>query len=290
MDISQVASLEKLSLKNEKDINEKWIQEYIANDPSVLGLGDLILRDKERVQPSGGRLDLLFQEQETSRRYEVEIQLGKTDESHIIRTVEYWDIERKRYPQYEHCAVIIAEEITSRFLNVIHLFNGHIPLIAIQMNAYKIEGKLAIIFTKVIDELKLGTEEDDEIIVAADRNFWEIKSSKESVVLAEDIVNLVKEIEPSFSIKYNKPYIGLLKSGIAFNFIRMIAKRNFVRLEIKLEKNDQIDQVIEDNELEALEYNVRSNRYKIRITKNDLIKKREIIKELLQKSYDYFND
>jgi hypothetical protein len=290
MEINQVASMIKLSLKNEKDLNEKWIQEYIANDPSVLGLGDLFLRDKERVQPSGGRLDLLFQDQETSRRYEVEIQLGKTDESHIIRTVEYWDIERKRYPQYEHCAVIIAEEITSRFLNVIHLFNGHIPLIAIQMNAYKIDGKLAIIFTKVIDELKLGTEEDDPIIVAADRNYWEVKSSKESVLLAEDIVNLVKEIEPSFAIKYNKPYIGLMKSGIAFNFILMIAKKNFVRLEIKLEKNDQIDQIIEDNELEALEYSVRSNRYKIRITKNDLINKREIIKGLLQKSYDYFND
>ena len=25
--------------------------------------------------------------------YEKEIQLGATDESHIIRTVEYWDIE-----------------------------------------------------------------------------------------------------------------------------------------------------------------------------------------------------
>jgi len=44
--------------------------------------------------------------------YEIEIQLGSTDESHIIRTIEYWDIERKRYPQYDHTAVIIAEDIT----------------------------------------------------------------------------------------------------------------------------------------------------------------------------------
>ena len=26
----------------------------------------------------------------------------------------YWDIEKKRYPQYDHCAVIIAEDITDR--------------------------------------------------------------------------------------------------------------------------------------------------------------------------------
>ena len=49
-------------------------------------------------------------------RYKVEIRLGKTDECHIFRTIEYWDLERKRYPQYDHVAVFIAEDITSRFL------------------------------------------------------------------------------------------------------------------------------------------------------------------------------
>jgi len=32
-------------------------------------------------------------------RYHVELQLGATDESHIIRTIEYWDTERRRWPQ-----------------------------------------------------------------------------------------------------------------------------------------------------------------------------------------------
>jgi len=54
-------------------------------------LGDLIVKDKERIQPGAGRLDLLLQDPDTNLRYEVEIQLGKTDESHIIRTIEYWD-------------------------------------------------------------------------------------------------------------------------------------------------------------------------------------------------------
>jgi hypothetical protein len=56
-----------------------------------LDLGELVLRDKERIQPRAGRLDLLLQDPETKRRYEVEIQLGPTDETHIIRTIEYWD-------------------------------------------------------------------------------------------------------------------------------------------------------------------------------------------------------
>ena len=79
---------ERIFLKNHADLNEKWIQEIIADDPSVLGLGELILKDKERHQRGAGRLDLLLQDPESPTRYEVELQLGKTDESHIIRTIE----------------------------------------------------------------------------------------------------------------------------------------------------------------------------------------------------------
>ncbi len=93
---------ERLLLQHHPEFNEKWVQDRIAEDPSILGLGDVVLKDKERIQPRAGRLDLLLQEPDTLRRYEVEIQLGKTDEGHIIRTIEYWDIERKRYPQYDH--------------------------------------------------------------------------------------------------------------------------------------------------------------------------------------------
>src|SRR5215467_7789290 len=125
---------EPISLKVHPELNERWVQDLIAADPSILGLGDLDLRQKERPQPRAGRLDLLLQDPDTQRRYEVEVQLGPTDEAHIIRTIEYWDIEGKRYPQYDHCAVIVAEDITSRFLNVISLFNSTIPMIAIQMS------------------------------------------------------------------------------------------------------------------------------------------------------------
>jgi len=38
-------------LKTHPQVNEKWIQEKIAEDPSILGVGELILKDKERTQP-----------------------------------------------------------------------------------------------------------------------------------------------------------------------------------------------------------------------------------------------
>src|SRR5205814_9863447 len=145
---------ERVWLKEHQTLNERWVQQIIADDPSILGLGDLVLKDKERIQPRAGRLDLLLQDAETNRRYEVEVQLGKTDESHIIRTIEYWDIERKRYPMYEHTAVIVAEDITSRFLNVIGLFNGMIPLIALQLHAIRVGDGVALVFTKILNEFE----------------------------------------------------------------------------------------------------------------------------------------
>jgi hypothetical protein len=96
--ISKYVKHQKLLLKTHPQFNEKWVQEKIAENPSILGIGELILKDKERNQPGAGRLDLLFQDPESNLRYEVESQLGKTDESHIFRTIEYWDLERKRYP------------------------------------------------------------------------------------------------------------------------------------------------------------------------------------------------
>jgi len=70
--------LMKLESIDLKQLGEKWVQKQIADDPTLLGLGDLILKAKERIQPRAGRLDLLLQDPETLKRYETEIQLGAT--------------------------------------------------------------------------------------------------------------------------------------------------------------------------------------------------------------------
>ena len=56
---------ERIFLKLHPELSEKWVQERIADDPTILGLGEAVLRDKERMQPRAGRLDLLLQEPES---------------------------------------------------------------------------------------------------------------------------------------------------------------------------------------------------------------------------------
>ncbi len=51
---------------------------------------------------------------ETKRRYEVEVQLGPTDEAHIIRTIEYWDIERNPAIRAAWCGAAVIRRLSSR--------------------------------------------------------------------------------------------------------------------------------------------------------------------------------
>jgi hypothetical protein len=206
--------LERIVLRGNSELTELWVQQRIADDPSILGLGPLILKDKERMQPAAGRLDLLLQDADAAHRYEVEVQLGKTDESHIVRTIEYWDLERKRYPQYQHTAVLVAEDITSRFLSVVSLFNGFIPLVAIQMQALKLVNNVALVFTTVLSEVRLGlVEEDEELGEVTDRAYWEKQASKATLSMVDEVFELLRSIDPALSLKYNKFYIGLARNG-----------------------------------------------------------------------------
>jgi predicted transport protein len=279
---------ERLSLKAHPGLGEKWVQDRIANEPAIIGLGALELRQTERLQPRAGRLDLLLQDADTKRRYEVELQLGATDETHIIRTIEYWDIERKRYPQYDHCAVLIAEDITSRFLNVISLFHGTIPLIAIQMQALRVAGKLTLVFTKIVDELARGVVDEDEEAEAfpADRGYWEAKASKGTLSIADELLEMVKRFDPTLALKYNKSYIGIGRDGGAFNFVSFRPKKSTVTLEIKLPQTEDVDAKIEQAGLHALEYNARWGLYRLRLSPTDLGVKAEILRELMRLAYE----
>jgi hypothetical protein len=220
----------------------------------------------------------------------VEIQLGATDESHIIRTIEYWDIERKRYPQYEHAAVIVAEEITSRFLNIIQLFNGSIPLIALKLTAYKIGDEYALTFVKVLDELTYGlVDEDESAAEPTDREFWETKrGTKKTLATTDELLKIIREVEPKAALKYNKYYIGLDVEGAPLNFVTFRPRRAYVLMDIKLPKTQEFDDQLEEAGIETLDYEARWGRYRVRIDSDPESKQREVLLALAKRSRESF--
>ena len=285
--MSGYTKLKTVSLKSHPHYNESWLQELIASDPEILGLGSLIVKDRERTHRGAGRLDMLLQDEDGVGRYEVEIQLGSSDESHIIRTIEYWDRERKLYPQYEHTAVLVAEDITSRFLNVISLFNGHIPIMTLQLTAIETPDGIGIVFTRVLDTVKLGLlDEDEAVSETTDRTYWERKASPAMLALADDVYEICRSFAPNLVQSYKKNYVGFRLNNQAFNFALCKPRPQSMRLEISLPQSDELDSEIAAKGLELLAYNRHFGKYKISLKTGDVQNHRDYLKTLLKRAYD----
>lgn len=277
-------------LKDHPEFDEFWVRDIIARDPSILGLGDLILKDKERLQPKAGRLDLLFEDPEINKRYEVELMLGKVDESHIIRAIEYWDIEQKRYRDYDHCSVIVAENITSRFLNVISLLNGTIPIIALGMNAIQLDNKIMLTFTKIVDEASLGTddEEDEGVVESVDRSYWDRRSSELSMGLVDQCFQILKDIDNNLTLKYNVYYIGLMQRNRANNFVYFRPRKNYLRVHIRSSDVEALKNKLGESDIEVLGIDKRNNSLRLNIHEGDVSKNKELLNTVFSDAYhDY---
>jgi hypothetical protein len=284
----QYAKATKIWLKDHPEFDEAWLRNVIAADPSILGLGDLVLKETERMQPKAGRLDLLFQDSEIDKRYEVEIMLGRVDESHIIRCIEYWDIERKRLPTFDHCAVLIAEEITSRFLNVISLFNGAVPMMALQLNAIQLDDRIILNFTRVLDEISPGLIEEEEQLSereVTDRDYWEQKGSGFSLGLADECLEVLKEIDGTLALTYNKYYIGLRQGNRANNFVIFKAKKKFLRVEVRVADVDALREELRTADIEVIGIDKRWGRVRFIINKGDIQAHKEALKNIFLKAY-----
>jgi hypothetical protein len=61
-----------------------WLQNQIAADTTLLGLGELELLKREKIQQSGGRIDFLMADPDGETRFEIEVMLGAVDESHTF--------------------------------------------------------------------------------------------------------------------------------------------------------------------------------------------------------------
>ena len=94
--------------------DEKWLQDWLVEDPARLGLGTVVIKAKElrHYAGKGGRLDILAYNGALDTYYEIEVMLGECDADHGFRVLDYWARERLRTPNAKHVAVLIAESLS----------------------------------------------------------------------------------------------------------------------------------------------------------------------------------
>ena len=210
------------------------------------------------------------------------------DESHIIRTIEYWDDERVRYSQYDHIAVIVAEDVTSRFLNVITLLNRTIPLIAIQIKGVEVNGAFTLIATRVVDLTTRGTEEEDEG-ETVDRAYWERKASKGSLQIMDRLVELINKVQPELSPNYKKHHIGLASGGVARNFVTFSPRKAFVLTGFRIPQDEELTSWLDETGLNIAAYDTRSRYYRMHVRQSDVDDHEDDFIKLIGKAHDAYS-
>ncbi len=285
----EFAKHERIWLRKHPNFSEAWLHDRICDDTSMLGLGEVEVLDRERVQYGGGRLDMMLADLENDIRYEVEVMLGATDPSHIIRCIEYWDIERRRYPAYDHVAVLVAEEVTSRFLNVMALLAGSIPLVAIQLNALKVAEHVVLDFVKVLDQraLRVPDEPTNGGGKDTDRSDWESRVGATNLQICDRILEFANErADPILQLRYKKVRVGLAAAGSFFNVLVLWPKKSFVPFSVNISDAASWKQRLEEAGLNA--GSKRSDRVLVRVTKSDLDEHEQLIRELVHQAVEEY--
>ena len=275
---------ERVFLKNNSEYNENWVQDRIADNPSILGLGKLTLGDRERRQQGAGRLDLLLYDKRS--RYEVELQLGEVDGSHIIRTIEYWDKERKLHPQYNHYAVLVAENV-NRFLNVIELFiNKEIPLIVLQMQALRVGEHITLSFTQVLGKkLAPSVTDKDKKTSPTTHASWKDKIGPERILVVDKMLEISHNFDSTLKPTYNKNYITFKINGR--RVMRFIPHRKGIMFRIIMRKSEEADEKVNSSALDFIEYTGAA--YSFWLNADVMNKERKILEEIAKLAFDEHN-
>lgn len=253
--ISQTVTLRSVGL------DEAWLQDQIWENPSCLGLGELEGVTRERAVSSGGRLDILLKNPIDDSMYEVETMLGDTDPDHIVRTIEYWDLIKRKWPQRQHYAVLVAERITKRFFNVIQILSGAVPLIAIQANIVQSSHGQSLHFTKILDVYE---EPDDETSADGgtyDEAYW-AKKSKETLDAAKYLREPAKDVYVGSELRFNKYSVSIVSNGYNQMLVR---KRSGNSVLVELRYGNKRDEILELLESNGVQYGDKHRHFKFQI-------------------------
>lgn len=255
--------------------DEVWLQDQIVANPSSLKLGDLEVVMRERRQSSGGRLDILLKDPEDDSVYEVEVMLGETDETHIIRTIEYWTREKRKWPRRQHYPVLVAESITRRFFDVVQVVSHAIPIIAIQANIVEANGQRMLTFHKILDAYEEPEDSEPADYETHDEAFWLEKATWTNDA-AKVLLGIVTPVLDRPKLNYLKNYISIVVSGKTyFWFYKRAASKSILNIwlgeQLIVEAKAMLD-------AKGIAHTVRKN-HEIRITTD---------KKLLEDNLDLF--
>jgi hypothetical protein len=206
--------------------DEKWLQDWLTEDPQRLGIGNVAIKAKElrHYVGKGGRLDILAYNAAIDTYYEIEIMLGECDPDHGFRVLDYWARERLRHPNSRHVAVLVAEDLSGRYKTVIEALTQHLPLIAVELKTLQLgtEPPVATTFAVVFsqpDDLVLQPADEPERaegLVPNDEETWRATRPEFTEAAKLMYKTYLEKVGPTTIDFSAKSYISLKKGKRAW--------------------------------------------------------------------------
>lgn len=109
------------------------------------------------------------------------------------------------------------------------------------------------------------------------------------MALADELLKLVRPLDATLELKFNKFYIGLARGGQPDNFVIFRPKKDWIRIEPRLKRSDATQERLESSGLDVMDYDERWGRHRIRVSSGDISKHQMLLSELFKESYEAAN-
>ena len=129
------------------------------------------------------------------------------------------------------------------------------------------------------------TEDGDFEPAPIDRAYWEVRASKETLAIADRLLEIAREIDPQLQLHYRgRPfYIRLGRDGVALDCVLIVPqpKKSTVDLKIKLPQTTDLDVKIKQSGF-VIEYDLQRGHYLLHVAADDLQSKADAVRDLMR--------
>jgi hypothetical protein len=130
---------------------ERWVIQGVIGKPSILGLGDVVVTNADKMQVKKGRNEFILLDAHNKKQYEVELITGKMSDTGLVRAIEFWSKEKHRSPHYKHCAVIVVADISKRFIDVIKVLKKNISIKVMEYGVFEADEIFYLVLVKILE-------------------------------------------------------------------------------------------------------------------------------------------
>jgi hypothetical protein len=120
-----------------------WLKAWLKDQPTRLGLGDLVAAHEEEVQDDG--TDHSFLAADDERCLSVDVHLGGFEAAHGFGLLDDWARNRVRLPDKKHVAVLVTESTGDRYRSTLETLAEHLPLVVVELQVWRGENEAIIV-------------------------------------------------------------------------------------------------------------------------------------------------